>query len=929
MSSTNSSILCPLACLHLPFASVQAASKHVRRRLCPNATGLLSADIEAAIMNSKQRRKGIGSLHCPLCGILVSNKTKLKRHSKVHQETKFTCQYCGKTFKRRDDQLRHEVRYCISSGATMSKISPSPAQEAPSRDDFAERRAHKHACPADGEGDCLMEPARKQVLSTLQPLPPAEASELEHVEHALCLQPVFPFTGASPPTVAADAASMNVNVNTHTQKVQQEAVYSGGGGQLVSAIDVLNAVKQPQIICEAETCKKHELVEEQLSGEAFSRPKVQQEQAIVEDKKLISLEEKKRLYSVGKGTSILPKKPKSDIIRFRLRYNENIMKAKGKGLSFIVIMTSCLPPLKKLVLDGEELEAQGKKEFSIGPNMHCTYYARAKVNDKSTKTPMKLWFYSKCIENIPPCLAANKAVVLGIDNIRRTSLRGVQYLSANDTSRWAVFSVTGEIMCAYKWRMPNAFNEYLRIALEWARSQPYSYASKAELFYYASPAFVSRNPEHDTKSERAKYVNSINTMNDEQTLVLSTLIAKVNAGDGYVAFLDGPAGTGKTYLLKSFLSYLYSKNIKVVVTASTGMAASIYDEGHTAHSAFGISFNTDETTFCNIKAGTRRASQLAEARVIIWDEAVSAERYALEAVEKGLAQFFCKPNESRKLFGGLVIVFTGDFRQILPIVKGSKRSCSTIKATYFWNQVDVFRLHRNMRTGEQEDYAKFLLAVGDGTRKYVDIPTQCRSSTLGDLINVTFPDFEQRVHDDEYLAKRGILTPTKQATEEVNSLMIARMQGTEVIYKWQCARKSQSKIKQIREQLSLKLGCPIMLLVNIRSGLCNGTRMVCERLENDIIAARVISGKLKGIVIELTRIQSEDKMQFPVVPCFAITINKAQGQTLDQAGVYLPTPIFCHGQLYVALSRVRSFRNLKVYSPYPKLLNIVDRSILT
>ena len=54
------------------------------------------------------------------------------------------------------------------------------------------------------------------------------------------------------------------------------------------------------------------------------------------------------------------------------------------------------------------------------------------------------------------------------------------------------------------------------------------------------------------------------------------------------------------------------------------------------------------------------------------------------------------------------------------------------------------------------------------------------------------------------------------------------------------------------------------------------------------------------------------RIQFPVVPAFAMTIDKAQGQTVHNMGLYLPTPCFSHGQLYVALSRVTSKAKLKV-----------------
>jgi ATP-dependent DNA helicase PIF1 len=123
--------------------------------------------------------------------------------------------------------------------------------------------------------------------------------------------------------------------------------------------------------------------------------------------------------------------------------------------------------------------------------------------------------------------------------------------------------------------------------------------------------------------------------------------------------------------------------------------------------------------------------------------------------------------------------------------------------------------------------------------------------------------------------------------------------------------------------LTLQEGCPVILLRNMSGGLVNGTRLIVVKLMQHIIDAEIVTGPDKGRRVFIPRLiiipSDTERMpftfhrrQFPLRLAFAMIINKAQGQTLQTVGVYLPKPVFCHGQLYVAFFRCNSRWGVRV-----------------
>lgn len=217
-----------------------------------------------------------------------------------------------------------------------------------------------------------------------------------------------------------------------------------------------------------------------------------------------------------------------------------------------------------------------------------------------------------------------------------------------------------------------------------------------------------------------------------------------------------------------------------------------------------------------------------------------------------------------------------------------------------------------------------------------------------------YPDFHRFINDNAAdVADYAILAPLNETVDEINTACINLFPGEEKTYQSIDTIKDEDAAHQFPpellnslsppglppHELRIKTGVPLMLLRNLDPPkLCNGTKLIVLSAQQHVLETKIAAGVFKGEHVFIPRISLENtegdlpfafrRLQFPVRICFAMTIHKAQGQSLNTYGIELGTPCFQHGQLYVALGRAVDKSKVKIRAPAGKTKNVVLKGAL-
>ncbi|HTR18458.1 MAG TPA: PIF1 family DEAD/DEAH box helicase [Candidatus Paceibacterota bacterium] len=372
---------------------------------------------------------------------------------------------------------------------------------------------------------------------------------------------------------------------------------------------------------------------------------------------------------------------------------------------------------------------------------------------------------------------------------------------------------------------------------------------------------------------------------------------------GLNVFLTGEPGSGKTHTINRYVQWLRERGVEPAVTASTGIAAT-HINGMTIHSwsGIGIKSNVSDYEIEMIQSREKTARRIVTAKVLIIDEISMLDAATLDSVDRVLRTLHRKPLQPEEPFGGLQVVFVGDFFQLPPISK--KEEAKFAFESNAWKEANPIICYLNEQH-RQED-GDFLELLG--------------AFRIGNL---------SPAHRTRLRARSGILSGQTVATrlythnenvDRINQESLGKIPGNSHVFRM-TSRGPAALVESLKNQclspetLELKEGAKVLFTRNnFDMGYVNGT--LGEVIGFSNLGAPIVRTKNDTITVEPVEwvVQDGNKIlaritQVPLRLAWAITVHKSQGMSLDAAVIDL-SQAFEFGQGYVAISRVRSLGGL-------------------
>ncbi len=381
-------------------------------------------------------------------------------------------------------------------------------------------------------------------------------------------------------------------------------------------------------------------------------------------------------------------------------------------------------------------------------------------------------------------------------------------------------------------------------------------------------------------------------------------------------FITGPAGSGKTHLVNSYIAYLKQNNIEVGVTASTGIAAT-HMGGMTIHSWAGIGINTylSESDLEAMAEKSYLAKRFEKVKVLIVDEVSMLQHFRLDLIDRVLRAMKL-PNEP---FGGVQVVLVGDFFQLPPVARFGEPPSQFIYHSDAWHAAGFTICYLEEQFRQNDDVALSIL----------------NEIRAGDISKKTRTLLASRVKAKSTVAAE----PTRLFThnEDVDAInqaeleRLATVEEAEYEMTWRGKEFIVETLKKsclAHEKLRLKVGARVMCVKNnFDQGYVNGTLgtvVSCKGGQDPVIllanGKRITIEKASWKIEEDNMVKAE-LTQYPLRLAWAITVHKSQGMSLDAIEVDLSRS-FEPGMGYVALSRVRTLDGLTILGMNEKALEV-------